>query len=90
MPLGPVVAGHLLVIPRTHVRDFADDPAITGATWQRTATLARDLELQAANGLTSMGPEATQTVFHLHVHLVPRVWGDGLALPWDDGYTQAA
>ncbi|MFI5774395.1 HIT domain-containing protein [Streptomyces sp. NPDC051658] len=34
------------------------------------------------NHLTSCGPDATQTVFHLHGHLVPRAADDGLALPW--------
>ncbi|MDN3056997.1 hypothetical protein PH213_21100 [Streptomyces sp. SRF1] len=34
------------------------------------------------NYLTSCGLDATQTVFHLHGHLVPRAAGDGLALPW--------
>jgi histidine triad (HIT) family protein len=35
-----------------------------------------------ANLITSVGSAATQTVFHLHVHVVPRRAGDGLALPW--------
>ncbi|MGY1439593.1 HIT family protein [Streptomyces reniochalinae] len=82
VPLNPVTLGHLLVIPRTHVPDFTDDPVVTGLTAQRTAELARDLGLTAANEITSKGGAATQTVFHLHRHLVPRAPGDGLALPW--------
>lgn len=39
-------------------------------------------EHEAANLITSRGGAATQTVFHLHVHVVPREAGDGLALPW--------
>lgn len=38
--------------------------------------------LESANFITSAGPAATQSVFHLHVHLVPRFEDDGLILPW--------
>ncbi|MER7908268.1 HIT domain-containing protein [Streptomyces sp. NPDC096068] len=84
-PLGPVVDGHTLVIPKTHVTDFADDPDVTGATARRAAQLCRELDLTHANLITSRGREATQSVFHLHLHLVPRTEGDGLALPWYSG-----
>ena len=87
VPLGPVVPGHILVIPKVHVADFTTDPTITGTTAQRAAELARDLDLVAANLITSKGPEATQSVYHLHLHLIPRSWGDGLALPWHSGKT---
>ncbi|MFJ6628945.1 HIT family protein [Streptomyces albidoflavus] len=83
VPLGPVVDGHTLVIPRTHVSDFADNPDVTGATARRAAQLCRDLDLVHANLITSRGREATQSVTHLHLHLVPRRNGDALALPWD-------
>lgn len=38
----------------------------------------------AANIITSRGSAATQTVYHLHLHVVPRREGDGLGLPWTD------
>lgn len=84
-PLGPVVLGHTLVIPKVRVADFAADPVVTGTTAQRAAELARDLDLVAANLITSKGRAATQSVFHLHQHLVPRAENDGLALPWYSG-----
>lgn len=87
VPLGPVVDGHTLVIPREHVTDFADDPDITGATARRAAQLCRDLDLVHANLITSRGVHASQSVFHLHQHLVPRAENDGLALPWYSGRT---
>ena len=80
-PLNPVVPGHLLVIPTEHVVDFTDDPAVTGRVAREAATLAEALGGQW-NLITSAGPVATQTVFHLHIHLVPRRPGDGLTLPW--------
>ncbi|WP_404869157.1 HIT family protein [Kitasatospora griseola] len=77
---GGVNPGHLLVIPRAHVADVGTDPVVSAAAMARAAELAA--ALPAANVITSKGPEATQTVFHLHIHVVPRADGDGLPLPW--------
>lgn len=84
VPLGPVVNGHILVIPREHVTDFADDPVVSANTTYRAAELAAESD-QPMNLITSRGREATQSVFHLHLHLVPRTENDGLALPWYSG-----
>jgi histidine triad (HIT) family protein len=46
------------------------------------AELAAAIMPDAFNIITSAGRDATQTVDHLHLHLVPRRPGDGLALPW--------
>lgn len=80
VPLNPVVEGHTLVIPRAHVDDAATDPDITAATMLRGAELAA--ASQSSNILTSIGKAATQSVFHLHIHVVPRAPGDQLMLPW--------
>ncbi|HEY3477867.1 MAG TPA: HIT domain-containing protein, partial [Streptomyces sp.] len=69
-----------LVVPRVHVADAGVDPDVTAAVMRRAAELAGVVE--SANIITSVGAAATQTVFHLHVHVVPRRVGDGLALPW--------
>src|ERR1043166_9486857 len=68
--------GHILVIPRTHVRDFTENPDVSAATARRVAQLARELGGQW-NEITSAGPDATQTVFHQHRHLIPRHPRDG-------------
>lgn len=81
LPRHPVTEGHLLVIPREHVTDAAAYPYVTGLTFQRAAEIAANRGGQF-NLITSCGSDATQTVFHLHVHIVPRRAGDGLALPW--------
>lgn len=80
-PLRPVTPGHLLFVPRAHVRDAAADPRVAGHVFA-AASATRARQGGAANLITSIGEEATQSVFHLHVHLVPRVAGDGLHLPW--------
>lgn len=80
VPLNPVTDGHVLVLPTRHVPDAAFDPVVTGLTMRRAAELAQSAG--AANLITSIGTEATQSVRHLHIHLVPRRAHDGLALPW--------
>jgi len=79
-PLRPVTSGHVLVIPHAHVADLGDDPSVSARAMTCAAELAATLP--AANVITSKGSAATQTVFHLHVHVVPRCEGDGLPLPW--------
>lgn len=80
-PLNPVTRGHLLVIPRAHVPDFTCDPEVSALTMRRAAELVQT-SCEAINVISSAGSAATQTVFHLHLHLVPREPHDGLALPW--------
>lgn len=81
LPLGGgVTVGHVLVLPKTHVPDVAADPQVSAATMQRVAELAA--EMGDCNVITSRGAAATQTVRHMHVHVVPRRDGDGIQLPW--------
>lgn len=81
VPLGPIVDGHLLVIPVRHVRDAAEDPEVTSEVMRRAAEIVPN----PGNIITSLGVEATQSVFHLHAHVFPRAVDDGLALPWYSG-----
>lgn len=68
--------GHTLVIPREHTPDLITGPAMMeriGPAIDATARLLRDrLAPDAINLLSSAGETAGQTVFHLHVHVVPR------------------
>lgn len=84
VPLKPVVDGHALVIPKEHVADFATDPEVSAMVMRRAAELMRWTP-RPMNLITSRGRKATQSVFHLHLHLVPRAENDGLALPWYSG-----
>lgn len=79
-PLNPVTPGHLLVIPKIHVEAATVDPVITAETMRVASILAA--HVGDCNLITSVGLHATQTVYHLHIHIVPRRRGDGLTLPW--------
>lgn len=79
-PLNPVTPGHLLVVPRQHLWDAKQAPNVTAETMRVASIVARRYE--SANIITSIGEAATQSVFHLHIHVVPRKLGDGLKLPW--------
>ncbi|WP_244190063.1 HIT family protein [Streptomyces hygroscopicus] len=78
---GECTEDHLLALPCGHVVDFTTGPVVSATVQLRAAERAQRLGGQW-NYLTSCGLDATQTVFHLHGHLVPRAAGDGLALPW--------
>lgn len=83
VPLKPVTEGHLIFIPRKHVKDALEDPNVTGEVMRAAANYAKNFPItEGCNIITSRGPAATQTVFHLHIHLVPRRLNDGLQLPW--------
>lgn len=80
VPLNPVTPGHVLVVPNEHVKNAIEDPVVTAQAMYRAADLAA--RYAPCNLITSVGAVATQTVYHLHLHVVPRRPGDGLALPW--------
>lgn len=83
-PLNPVTPGHFLVVPRKHVASALEPlaPVLLGGAMRLAAILARQMDLAACNFISSAGSAATQTVLHLHCHVVPRREGDGLHLPW--------
>lgn len=81
-PLHLVTPGHFLVVPRKHVTSALQSPLATGSAASLAAELAKMMELESFNLITSAGAAATQSVPHLHWHVVPRTEGDGLHLPW--------
>ncbi len=89
-PLNPVSPGHRLVVPKVHVADALEDLAVSAATMAYAADLAKRHGLAPCNIMTSVGREATQSMFHLHIHIVPRSAGDGLMLPWTEQQAGAA
>ena len=87
MDINPGTRGHLLVIPRAHSADLleidAEDLAACAQTAQRMARRVKDkLGADGVNLVNSCGSAAWQTVFHFHIHVIPRYKGDPLRLPW--------
>ncbi|MFP5362782.1 MAG: HIT family protein [Thermoleophilia bacterium] len=87
MDINPATRGHALVVPRVHARDVHDidaaDLEAVAATAKRVAARQREtLGADGVNLLNSSGPAAWQTVFHFHMHVIPRYADDPLQLPW--------
>ena len=87
LPLDPATNGHTLVVPRLHVRDFWEvGPALAAemaaACLQVGKALRELLSPEGMNLITSAGDVAEQTVFHLHMHVVPRWPGDAIGALW--------
>jgi histidine triad (HIT) family protein len=87
MDIAPATRGHALVIPRAHSRDLrdvgAEDLQATTLAAQRLAVRACErLSADGVNLLNSCGRAAWQTVFHFHMHVIPRYEDDPLRLPW--------
>jgi histidine triad (HIT) family protein len=87
MDIAPATRGHALVVPREHSADLlsieADDLAAVNLAAQRLAVRVKDrLGADGVNLMNSCGAVAFQTVFHFHLHVIPRYKGDGLRLPW--------
>lgn len=87
MDINPATRGHALVVPRKHVRDLleieADDLcAVVAASKQLAFRIKQRLSADGVNLLNSCGASAWQTVFHFHVHVIPRYAEDPLRLPW--------
>lgn len=87
MDINPATRGHALVVPRRHARDLLEiereDLDATMAAAQEVAQRAVDrLDAAGINLLNSCGEAAWQTVFHFHIHVIPRYEGDPLRLPW--------
>ena len=87
MDINPATRGHVLVIPREHSTDLLEigdeDLAAVASMGRRIAQRQKDrLGADGVNLLNSCGKEAWQTVFHFHLHVIPRYADDPLKLPW--------
>jgi histidine triad (HIT) family protein len=90
MDINPATPGHALVIPRAHAQDLlsieTEDLAACIHSAQRLAGRAKEaLHASGVNLINSCGADAWQTIFHFHIHVIPRYKGDPLKLPWVPG-----
>jgi histidine triad (HIT) family protein len=87
MDIGQVNPGHVLVAAKAHAENiYALDEAAAAGIFRAAKRVARAIrDAFSPAGLSvyqANGKAAGQTVFHFHVHLVPRHEGDGMALSW--------
>ena len=90
MDINPATRGHALVIPREHYADLGEIPddelAACAQAARRLAERTRErLGADGVNLLNACGSSAWQTVFHFHIHVIPRYEDDPLRLPWVPG-----
>jgi len=87
MDVNPATRGHMLVLPRAHTADLLTAPepdliAVAQLAQQMARRVRERLRADGVSVMQSNGAAAWQTVFHLHVHVIPRYAGDPLQLPW--------
>jgi histidine triad (HIT) family protein len=87
MDINPATRGHVVVIPRAHSENLLtvdeEDLAATMATVRRVVERMNEtIEPAGFNILNNMGRAAWQSIFHFHVHVIPRYEDDPLKLPW--------
>jgi histidine triad (HIT) family protein len=87
MDISPGTRGHALVIPRRHASDLLeiepdDLTAVIRAAQRLARRVSERLGADGVNLINSCGAAAWQTVFHFHLHVIPRYADDPLKLPW--------
>ncbi|MBA8823875.1 histidine triad (HIT) family protein [Saccharopolyspora lacisalsi] len=93
MDINPASDGHLLVVPKQHSQDLLEIPAedltaVTLAAQRIARTAVKEFGAAGVNLLNCCGAYAWQTVFHFHLHVIPRYVDktkDRLVRPWQPG-----
>lgn len=83
-PLRQVTPGHVLAIPKQHAADFAEFATASADAIAAAAYYVKWKSIGDANLITSRGEAASQTVKHMHIHILPRTWDDSVRLPWNN------
>ncbi len=87
MDANPASKGHCIILPKTHAANIFELPEeycakIFSVAKKCAAVLMKVLGCDGINVLQNNGEAAGQTVFHLHVHLIPRYQGDSVNIRW--------
>lgn len=90
LDLGPASKGHALILPKTHaanIYELSDELAAKAMILaKKMATVMTDaLKCDGFNIVQNNGEPAGQTVFHFHMHLIPRYKNDGVGITWAPG-----
>ncbi len=87
MDIEPAAKGHVLILPKQHMPNLLEgDPAVLAKALPLAKRIAnaqiKALGCDGVNVLQNNNEAAWQTVFHLHIHLIPRYTGDEMLMPW--------
>lgn len=90
LDVGPAAKGHMLVLPKAHYTDICDMPEeLTGRAFIVAKRMAKKMEkvlgCEGINIVQNNHEAAGQTVFHFHIHLIPRNKKDQVGLGWNTG-----
>ena len=85
----PANVGHTLIIPKVHVANIYElNETLASKLFMLALKVAKvmkdDFEVQGLNILQNNGELAGQTVFHFHMHLIPRTEGDKVEMKWEN------
>lgn len=88
MDISPAAKGHVLILPKKHCANLLEiDPEVASKALFVASKIAnaqkKALNADGINLLQNNGEAAWQSVFHLHIHLIPRYDNDGIAVPWE-------
>lgn len=90
LDLNPAAKGHALILPKKHAANLFELPDETAGkalvlAKKIAATLQEGLQAEGINVLQNNGEAAGQTVFHFHMHVIPRNQGDTVNMGWEHG-----
>ena len=90
LDVGPASKGHALILPKSHYKDICEMPSeLAGKAMvlakQMCEKMMKNLECEGINIVQNNGSCAGQTVFHFHMHLIPRNEGDSVGVSWKPG-----
>ena len=88
MDISPAAKGHVLVLPKKHCADLISiDPDVASKALLVASKIAnaqkKAFNCDGINLLQNSGEAAWQSVFHLHIHLIPRYKDDNVTVPWE-------
>lgn len=90
LDLGPATKGHALILPKSHYANLYELPEETASqvmllAKKMAAQMTDKLQCDGFNLVQNNGEVAGQTVFHFHMHLIPRYKDDGQKIAWQPG-----
>ncbi len=94
LDLGPASKGHALILPKEHFKDLCEaDPVVTAKILPLAGRIGKAMKTglgaSGFNVVQNNGTSAGQTVFHLHVHVIPRYEGGPAMVGWTPGKENA-